>query len=93
MTIEDKISDEKLQYDINREVAKISALSSGTNDKYKYLTGGGKLPFNKRHKIEQTKFAYSLLGKTFEKQTEKRIGAIKSLGPFNKLKRIEGIFP
>ena len=93
MTIEDRISDEKLQYDINGEVAKISALSSGTNDKYKYLTGGGKLPFNKRHKIEQTKFAYSLLGKTFEKQTEKRIGAIKSLGPFNKLKRIEGIFP
>ena len=29
MTIEDQISDEKLQYDINREAAKISALSSG----------------------------------------------------------------
>ena len=29
MTIEDQIKDEKLQYDINREAAKISALSSG----------------------------------------------------------------
>ena len=47
MTIDDKISDEKLQYDINREVAKISALSSGTSDKYKCLIGEEKLPFNK----------------------------------------------
>ena len=29
MTIEDQIRDEKLQYDINREDTKISALSSG----------------------------------------------------------------
>ena len=34
MTIEDKIRDEKLQYDVNSEVAKISALSSGKIDKY-----------------------------------------------------------
>ena len=31
--------DEKLQYDINKEAAKISTLSSGKIDKYKYLTG------------------------------------------------------
>ena len=31
MAIDDKISDEKLQYDINREAAKMSALSSGKN--------------------------------------------------------------
>ena len=31
MTIDDQIRDEKLQYDINREAAKISALSSNTN--------------------------------------------------------------
>ena len=37
MTIEDRIKDEKLQYDINREAAKISALSSGKLDKYEYL--------------------------------------------------------
>ena len=38
MTIEDKIRDEKLQYDINREATKKSALSSGKTDKYEYLT-------------------------------------------------------
>ena len=39
MTIDDQIKDEKLQYDINREAAKISALSSGKLHKYEYLTG------------------------------------------------------
>ena len=39
MTIEDQIRDEKLQYDIKREAAKLSASSSGKIDKYKYLTG------------------------------------------------------
>ena len=39
MTIDDKIRDEKLQYDINREAAKKSALLSGKIDKYEYLTG------------------------------------------------------
>ena len=34
MTIDDKIRDEKQQYDINREVAKISALLPGKIDKY-----------------------------------------------------------
>ena len=37
MTIDDKIKDEKIKYDINREAAKISALSSGKIDKYEYL--------------------------------------------------------
>ena len=39
MPIDDKIRDEKLQYNVNREVAKTSALSSGKIDKYEYLTG------------------------------------------------------
>ena len=39
MTNNDKIRNEKLQYDINREAAKIKALSSGKIDKYEYLTG------------------------------------------------------
>ena len=38
MTIDDQIEDEKLQYNINREAAKISALLSGKIDKYEYLT-------------------------------------------------------
>ena len=44
MTINDKIKDEKLEYDINRDAAKISALSSGQIDKYEYLTGKEILP-------------------------------------------------
>ena len=39
ITIDDKIRDEKLQYDIKREAVEISALSSGKVDKYEYLTG------------------------------------------------------
>ena len=37
MTIDDQLEDEKLRYDINREAAKISALSSSNIDKYEYL--------------------------------------------------------
>ena len=60
MTVDDEIEDEKLQYGFNREVAKISALSSGKTDKYEYLTG--------EEIIEQAKFTYSPLGKAFEKK-------------------------
>ena len=70
MTIEDQIKNEKLQYDINREAAKISALSSGKIDKYEYLTGEEILPSNQQQIIEQAKFTYSPLGKAFEKQTK-----------------------
>ena len=68
MTIEDQIKDEKLQYDINREVAKISALSSGKIDNYEYLTGEEILPSNQQQIIQQAKFNYSPLGKAIEKQ-------------------------
>ena len=68
MTIEDQIRDEKLQYDINREAAKISALSSGKIDKYEYLTSEEILPSTQQQIIEQAKFTYSPLGKAFEKQ-------------------------
>ena len=68
MTIENQIKDEKLQYDINREAAKISALSSGKIGKYEYLTGEEILPSNQQQIIEQYKFTYSPLGKAFEKQ-------------------------
>ena len=68
MTIEDQIKDEKLQYDINREAAKILALSSGKIDKYEFLTGEEILPSNQQQIIQQAKFTYSPLGKTLEKQ-------------------------
>ena len=52
MTINDQVRDEKLQYDINREAAKISALSSGKSNKYEYLTGEDILAFNQQQIIE-----------------------------------------
>ena len=88
MTLEDQIRDEKLQYDIDREAAKISALSSGKTDKYEYLTGEEILPSNQQKIIEQAKFTYSPLGKAFEKETKtiedqvkKQIDALADLKP------------
>ena len=91
MTINDQIRDEKLQYDLNREAAKISALLSGKIHKYEYLTGEDILPSNQQQIIEQAKFTYSPLGKAFEKQIktiedqgEKQIDALKNLKDQNK---------
>ena len=67
MTINDQIRDEKLQYDINGEEAKISDLSSGKIHKYEYLTGEDILPSNQQQMIEQAKITYSPLQKAFEK--------------------------
>ena len=86
MTIDDQISDEKLQYDINREAAKISALSSGIIHKYEYLTGEDILPSSNQQIIEQARFTYPPLGKAFNKQIntitdqgEKAIDTLKSI--------------
>ena len=86
MTIEDQIRDEKLQYDINREAAKISALSSGKIDKYEYVTSEEILPSNQQQILEQAKFTYFPLGKAFgkqiktiENQEKKQVDALKSL--------------
>ena len=91
MTIEDQIKDEKLQYDINGEIAKISALSSGKIDKYEYLTGEEILPSNQQQIIQQAKFNYSPLGKAIEKQIktikdqgEKQVKAIQDKQIVNK---------
>ena len=96
MTINDQVRDEKIQYDINREAAKISALSSGKIRKYEYLTGEDIIPSNQQQIIEQAKFIYSALGKAFEKQIqtiedqgEKQIDALKDLKPKQQTKLIE----
>ena len=68
MTIDDKVKDEKLQYDIDKEAAKISALSSGKIDKYEYLTGEEILASDQTRIVEQPKFTFSPIGKAFEKQ-------------------------
>ena len=96
MTIDDQIRDEKLQYDINRKAAEISALSAGKINKYEYLIGYKILPFNQQQIIEQAKFTYSPLGKVFEKQIktiedqgQKQVEAIKDLKPKEQTKAIE----
>ena len=68
MTVADKFKDEKMQYDINIEAAKISALSSGKIDKYEYLPGEEILLSDQSRIIEQANFTYSNLEKAFEKQ-------------------------
>ena len=85
MTIEDQIKDEKPQYDVNREVAKISALSPDKIDKYEYLIGVEVLPSNQQQIIEQN-LLILFLGKEFEKQTktikdtgEKKVNALETL--------------
>ena len=87
MTINNQIKDKNLQYNINREAAKISALSSGKLHKYEYLIGEDILPSNQQKIIEQTKFAYSPLGKAFDKQIKIIEGQEKKTGPcFRKVK-------
>ena len=67
IAVDGKIRDEKLQYNVDREAAKIPALSSSKIDKYEYLTDEEILPSDERRIIEQAKFTYSSLGKAFEK--------------------------
>ena len=94
MTIEDWIRDEKLQYDINREAAKISTLSSGKIDKYEYLTGKEILSYTQQQIIKQAKLTYAPLVKAFEKQTktikeqgEKQIKAIQDKKPIKSIEK------
>ena len=87
MTSDDKIKDEKLQYDIKREAAKMSAISSGKIGKYDYLTGEEIMQFDQSRITEQAKFTYCPLGKAFERQVktiegqrEKQIKALEKHG-------------
>ena len=64
--IDDEVRYKRLQYDINIEAVKISALLSGKIAKYKCLTGV--LPSNQSRIIKEAKLTYSPLGKVFQKQ-------------------------
>ena len=98
MTINGKIRDEKLQYDINKKAA---AISSGKIDKYEFLTGEEILPSDQSRIIEQ---AYSPLGngvekltKTMEEQGQKQVKALEVLkieeSKEKERKSVEGLFP
>ena len=88
MTVNDQIRDEKLQYNVNTEAAKISALPWGKFHKYEYLTGKDILPLNQQQIMKQAKLTYCPLGKAFEKQIktienqwQNYVDALKDLKP------------
>ena len=58
--LDGKIKANKAQYELDREAAKISALSSGELEKYEYQTGEGYKP----DVIQKAKFEYFPLGKS-----------------------------
>ena len=94
MTFNDQSRDENLRYDITREAAKISALSSKQFNKYEYLVGEEILPSNQNQVIEQAKFTYSPLGKGFRKQIktiedqgEKQLKTIQNQGQVKTIKK------
>ena len=67
MAVDDKVTYEKLQHDINAETAKISALSSDNVDKYELLKDLEKLLSDQSRIMKQANFTYHPLGKAFEK--------------------------
>ena len=100
MTIDNKIKDEKLQYDINREAGIISAFSSGRIGKYEYVAGEEILPSDQIRIIEQAKCTYSPLGKAFGKPTKvikeqgkKQVEALKVLKPNTQKLTIKDVIP
>ena len=60
------IRDEKAQYNIDREAAKISESSSGKIDKYKFLAGKNILPSDRSRIIKLAKFIFFLLYKALK---------------------------
>ena len=70
MTTDDKITDEKLQHDINRGAAKISSLLSVKMDKYEYLASEYILLSGQSRIIGQAKFTWSLLARAWDTQTK-----------------------
>ena len=82
--LDDKIKANQAQYDLSKEAATISVLSSKTLDKYEYLTGED-LGY-KPSALEKAKFEYSPLGMTLHKAfktDEAKNIAKKSKGDFN----------
>ena len=78
--LDDKIKANKAQYNLDREAAKISTLSSGELEKYEYLTGED-LGY-KPDVVQKAKFEYSPLGKVFNKgldESDKKEGFLKRL--------------
>ena len=83
--LDDKIKVNKAQYDLDREAAEISALSSGELEKYEYLTGEDL--GCKSDVVQKATFEYSPLVKVFNKRLDE---SDKKEGLLKRLKNIEG---
>ena len=102
MTIDGKLRDEKLKYNTNKAATKISALSLGKLGKYEHLTIEVILPPNQHRIMEEAKFTYLPLGKTFERQTKIIEGQGKNqvetlkvsdfVNKINKQKQVDNMF-
>ena len=87
ITLDYRIRNEKVQYNLDRESAKIHASSSGESDKQKYLKGEKTLPPDQSGIIEQAKITNVIFGKELEKQSKmiekkqekKQVEALQSL--------------
>ena len=84
-SFDDNIKTNEAQYDLDREAAKISALSSGEFEKHEHLTGED-LGY-KPDVVQKAKFEYSPLGKVFNKGLDE---SDKKEGFLERLKNIEG---
>ena len=95
MTNDDQLKNEKIQYHINEDIAKKSALSSGKIDKYEYLTSEEILPSNQKQRPKLGKCTYSSSRKAFKEQTKEQVKTMRDLNisdKANELKQIEDIF-
>ena len=95
MTIDNELQNQKIQYDINGEAAKIPALSSSKIDKYEYFTSEEILPANQKQRTNQAKCTYSPSRKAFKEQTKEQVKTMRDLNisdKANELKQIEDIF-
>ena len=89
-TLNKKIMQNEAQYDLDREAATISALSSNNLDKYEYLTGEDFVL--KPSTIEQTRFEYSPLGNIFNKGLDKDDKDDKDDGLFKRLENMKSSY-
>ena len=89
LKIDDKIKDEELKYDTNREAAKIFSLSSVKIDKYEYLTADDIIPSDQSKMTEQANLTYYLFGKALEKQIKKQVDPLKPLNLSNKIDKLK----
>ena len=95
-----KITDEKLEYNINRKATKISPLPAGKIDRNEYLPDEQILLSDQKQIIKKAKFTYFHLRKAFQKQIKaienqgkKQVEALEVLKPNTQKLSIRDVIP